>query len=173
MRDLFIIGLLIFSFISCQAQNDKRLKNEIFGALRIYQNDTIRARLKGIVRTDSMNIPESGYLIYKSYDKKDIIVQELKYYQAQSNTKHGYLTQNIYNEQGKLILYELSNMEGLQIERYKFDYNDVGLLTKKEGFGSGEIGITIKYYYSSTGQLIDKKAFRFEKEVKDYFKNMK
>ena len=128
MRDLFIIGLLIFSFIGCKAQNDKGLKNEKFGAFRIYQNDTIRDRLKEIVRTDSMNIPESGYLIYKSYDKKDTIVQELKYYQAQSNTKQGYLTQNIYNEQGKLILYELFNMEGLEIELYKFEYNDVGLL---------------------------------------------
>jgi hypothetical protein len=173
MRDLLITGLLIFSLISCNAQNDKAIKNEKFGAFRIYQNDTIRDRLKEIVRTDSMNIPESGYLIYKSYDKKDTIVQELKYFQAQNNTKYGYLTENIYNEQGRIILYELFNMEGLEIERYKFDYNNMGLLTKKEGFGSGEIGITIKYYYSSTGKLIDKKAFRFGKEVKDYFKTMK
>ena len=85
----------------------------------------------------------------------------------------GYLTQNIYNEQGKVILYELFNMEGLEIERYKFDYNKMGLLTKKGGFGSGEIGITIKYYYSKTGELIDKKAFRFGEEVKNYFKTMK
>ena len=101
------------------------------------------------------------------------IVQELKYYQAQNNTKHGYLTQNIYNEQGKVILYESFNLEGLVIERYKFDYNNLGLMTKKEGFGSGEIGITIKYYYSKTGELIDKKAFRFGEEVKNYFKTMK
>ncbi|MGE5437619.1 MAG: hypothetical protein ACM3O3_10360 [Syntrophothermus sp.] len=173
MRDLLIIGLLIFSFIGCKAQNDKAIKNEKFGAFKIYPNDTILARQKEIVRTDSLIIPESGYLIYKSFDKNDTIVQELKYYQAQNNTKQGYLTQNIYNEQGKIILYELFNMEGLEIERYKFEYNNMELLTKKEGFGSGEIGITIKYYYSPTGKLIDKKAFRFGKEVTDYFKTMK
>jgi len=146
MRDLLITGLLIFSLIGCNAQNDKAIKNGKFGAFRYYQNDTINARLKEIVRTDSMKIPESGYLIFKSYDNKDTIVQELKYYQAQNNTKNAYLTQNIYNEYGKIILYELFNMEGLEIERYKFDYNNLGLKTKKEGFGSGEIGITIKYY---------------------------
>jgi len=64
-------------------------------------------------------------------------------------------------------------MEGIEIERYKYDYNNNGLILKKEGFGSGEIGITIEYYYTDKGELIDRKAFRFGNEVKDYFKTMK
>jgi hypothetical protein len=131
------------------------------------ENDTIQTRLKDIVKTDTSK--NSCYLIYKSFDNRDSLVSELKYYQCQSNTKNGYLTRNIFNQKGKIILYELFNMEGLDIERYKFDYNNKGQLTKKKGFGSGEIGITIKYYYSNSGELIDKKAFRFGNEVKDYF----
>ena len=83
------------------------------------------------------------------------------------------MTRNIYNRDGKIILYELFNMEGIEIERYKSEYNNKGQVIKKEGFGSGEIGITIRYYYSNSGELTNKKAFRFENEVKDYFKPMK
>ncbi|MDD3281783.1 MAG: hypothetical protein PHC83_09485 [Bacteroidales bacterium] len=112
-------------------------------------------------------------MIFKSFDRLDSLVSELKYYQCQNNSKNGYLTRNIYNQKGNVILYELFNMEGLEIERYQFEYNNAGQITKKEGFGSGEIGILIRYYYSDYGKLIDKKAFRFGNEVKDYFKTMK
>ena len=168
MRYTLIIGLLIY-FSNCYAQTDNI--EHRFGQFRYYQNDTIQTRLKEIVRTDSSK--NSCNLIFKSFDKLDSLVSELNYYQCQNNTKNGYLTRNIYNRDGKIILYELFNMEGLEIERYKFDYNNKGQITKKEGFGSGETGITIKYYYSNSGELIDKKAFRFGNEIKDYFKTMK
>ncbi|VBB44196.1 exported hypothetical protein [uncultured Paludibacter sp.] len=168
MKLSLIFGLLI-SLSNCFAQ---KVDNENkFGQFKYYQNDTIQKRLKDIVRTDS--IKSSCDLFYKSYDRNDSLVSELKYFQCQSNTKNGYLTRNIYRKDGKIILYELFNMEGTEIERYKFDYNEKGKITKKEGFGSGEIGITIKYYYTDNGELIDKKAFRFGDEVKDYFKTMK
>ncbi|MFC0878833.1 hypothetical protein ACE01N_19715 [Saccharicrinis sp. FJH2] len=168
MRFSFIFGLLIF-FSSCYAQLDDN--EHKFGQFKYYQNDTIQTRLKDIVRTDS--IKSSCDLIYKSYDRNDSLVSELKYNQCQSNSKNGYLTRNIYRRDGKIILYELFNMEGNIIERYKFDYNNKGQIIMKEGFGSGEIGITIKYYYSDTDELIEKKAFRSGNEVKDYFKTMK
>ena len=168
MRYTFIIGLLIY-FSNCYAQIDNN--EHKFGQFIYYQNDTIQTRLKDIVKTDSSK--NSCYLIFKSFDKLDSLVSELKYYQCQNNTKNEYLTRNIYSQNGKVILSELFNMEGHEIERYKFDYNNAGQITKKEGFGFGEIGITIKYYYSDSGKLIDKKAFRFGNEVKDYFKTMK
>ncbi len=168
MRLTLIIGLLI-CFSNCYSQKDS--KGSRFGQFKYYHNDTIQNRLKDIVRTDS--IKKTCYLIFKSYDKSDSLVSELKYYQCQSNTKNGYLTRNIYSAEGKIILYELFNMEGIEIERYKFDYDNQGQIIIKEGFGSGEIGITIKYYYSDSGKLIGKKAFRFGNEVKDYFKTMK
>ncbi|WP_175402816.1 hypothetical protein [Mangrovivirga cuniculi] len=52
----------------------------------------------------------------------------------------------------------------------KFFYNNNGQIIKKSGFGSGEIGLTIKYFYSDNGELIDRKAFRIGTEVKDYYK---
>jgi hypothetical protein len=139
----------------------------------IYCNNWIFGFSIKLLYTDSIKNPDICYLIFNSFDKLDTLVSELKYYQCQNNTKNGYLTRNIYNKFGKIIIYELFNMEGLEIERYKFDYNDKGQLIQKEGFGSGEMGILIKYYYSTTGEMIDKKAFRFGKEEKDYFKTMK
>lgn len=168
MRFTLTIGLLIY-LSNCYAQIDN--SEHKFGQFRYYQNDTIQTRMKDIVRTDSSK--NSCYLIFKSFDRLDFLVAELKYYQCQNNTKNGYLTRNIYNQNGKIILYELFNMEGLEIERYKFDYNNAGQITKKEGFGSGEIGIVIRYFYSNSGELIDKKAYRCGNEVKDYFKTMK
>ena len=117
---------------SCYAQT--KVNDHKFGQFRYYQNDTIQARLKEIVRTDSIKNPDICSLIFKSFDKHDTLVAELKYYQCQNNTKNRYLTRNIYNKFGKIILYELFDMEGLEIERYKFDYNDKGQLIQKEGF---------------------------------------
>lgn len=169
MRHLLLIGIFSILLLSCQGQANKQdsTKHE-FGKFKFYQDNVVKTRLKEIVRTDTIK-EEIGYFIYKSYDVNDSLVRELMFYVFQDNTKSRYLTCNTYNEKGKIILYELFNIEGLKIEQYIYKYRADGLLWQKEGFGSGEIGITIKYYYSPKGKLIDKKAFRSGNEVLNYF----
>ena len=171
MRTLTIIGLLIISVYNSQSQNVININNPESGIFKFHENETIKKRLEMITRIDTLRNVENCYLIYKSYDLRDTIVQVLSYYQCQSNTSSGYLTRNIFNEKGSKILYEHFDMTGIPIEQYNFEYNDLGLLVMKKGFGSGEIGITIKYFYNESGTLIDKKAYRFEQEVKNYFEN--
>jgi hypothetical protein len=145
-------------------------KNDFrFGGFKFYTDKIIQNRLKEITRTDSIYTEESTYLIYKSYDANSIMVKELRYFQGQSNSKRAYLIRNVFNTEGKTILYELFNMEGETLERCKFKYNPHGFLIEKEGTRSGEPEITIKYFYSVTGKLIDKKAFQSGKEIIDYF----
>ena len=139
----------------------------------LYLSDSLQTQIEKIVRTDSMKSDDTSYYIYKSYDSRDSLVQELRYYTSQSNSDRGYLTRNIYNENGKILLYEHLSILGTAIERYKYTYNERGLLIKKEGFGSGEMGISIVYTYSKNGDLIDTKAYRSGQEVKNYFKNKK
>lgn len=170
MRHLLLIGIISILIFSCQRQTSK-LDNprHEFGEFKFSQDNEIKTRLKDIVKTDTIKEEETGYLIYKSYDVNDSLVRELSYYLAQNNTKSRYLTRNIYNEKGKIISYELFNVEGLKIEQYIYKYRTDGLLAQKEGFGSGEIGITINYFYSPKGKFIDKKAFRSGNEVLNYF----
>lgn len=85
-----------------------------------------------IVRTDSTYDNRTGQHIYNSFDKLDTLVQELKYNFFQSDTRRAYLTRNLYDRNGKIIIYELFNMEGKRLEGFKFRYNDKRLLTKKE-----------------------------------------
>ena len=169
MRHLLLTGIFSILIFGCQKQITKQDDpgNE-FGNFKFFQDKVIKTRLKEIVRTDTIK-DEIGYLIYKSYDVNDSLVRELSYYLVQNNTKSKYLTCNIYNEKGKIISYELFNIEGLKIEQYIYKYRTDGLLAQKEGFGSGEIGITINYLYSPKGKLIDKKAFRSGNEVLNYF----
>lgn len=171
MKHLLLTGIFSLLLLSCQKQANKQdsIKHE-FGNFKFFQDKIIKTRLREIVRTDTIK-EEIGYLIYKSYDVNDSLVRELSYYLAQDNTQSRYLTCNKYNEKGKIISYELFTVEGLKIEQYIYKYRADGLLAQKEGFGSGEIGITINYFYSSKGKLIDKKAFRSGNEVLNYFDN--
>ncbi|MDD4993757.1 MAG: hypothetical protein PHR83_16165 [Paludibacter sp.] len=166
MKHLLLTGIFSLSLLSCQRQVNKHdsIKHE-FGNFKFFQDKIIKTRLREIVRTDTIK-EEIGYLIYKSYDVNDSLVRELSYY-----PKSRYFTCNMYNENGKIISYELFTVEGLKIEQYIYKYRADGLLAQKEGFGSGEIGITINYFYSSKGKLIDKKAFRSGNEVLNYFDN--
>jgi len=160
MRHLLLIGIFSILIFGCQRQINKQdCPRHEFGEFIFYQDIAIKTRLKEIVKTDTIT-KEIGYLIYKSYDENDTLARELIYYLAQNNTKSRYLTCNTYNKKGKIILYELFNIEGLKIEQYNYKYRVDGLLDQKEGFGSGEIGITIKYFYSPKGKPINKKAFR-------------
>lgn len=171
MRHLLLIGIFSILIFGCQRQaNIQDSPKYKFGEFTFYQDNVIKTRLKEIIKTDTIK-EKIGYLIYKSYDANDSLVRELRYYLAQDNTKRRYLTCNTYNENGKLILYELFNIEGFKLEQYNYKYRADGLLDQKEGFGSGEIGITIKYYYSPEGKLINERAFRFGEEVINYSTN--
>jgi len=169
MKQLLLVGIFSILFFNCQRQINKQdSAGHEFGKFKFYQDNIIKSRLKEIVKTVTIK-EKTGYLIYKSYDVNDSLDRELIYYLAQDNTKRRYLTCNTYNNKGKIILYELFNMEGLKIEQYNYTYRKDGLLAKKESFGSGEIGIKIYYYYSPKGKLINKKAFRSGCEVLNYF----
>lgn len=108
MKLIIILGLL-FSLVSCQSPQQKSIDFEY------YQNDTILKLLKTVVRTDS--IKTTCYLTFKSFDKRDSLVTELNYYQCQNNSKDEYLNRRVYDRQGKLVLHQKFNMEGLELEK--------------------------------------------------------
>jgi hypothetical protein len=166
MKQISFILILSLLGLNCDHSN----KNDIrFGELKFYTNELIKKRLKEIIRTDSSSQNESSYIIYKAYDIENKIVRQLKYYQDQSNSQKGFLSRRIYNKNGGIILYELFNMRGIKLEQCNFEYNTKGLIIKKEWTDRDNIVITIKYFYSIYNELIDKKAFRFGKEIDDYF----
>ena len=163
--------LLLATSLFAQAQVVQQDKVPLRIPTNLY-SELIQNQLRKIVRTDSIQIPNDCYLVFQSFDSRDTMIQEIKYYQCQSNTKNGYCTRYIYNDNGQKILYEYSNMERLFIERFTYEYNSKGLLVKEEGFGSGDVGITIKYSYYKNNKLKKKKAYRSGKEVKNYFENV-
>jgi len=112
MRHITIPGLLVF-LACCYFPGPKGGQEP--GSFAYYQNDTIQKLLKGIVRTDSSET--TCYLTFRSFDKSDSLVTELKYYQCQDNSKAGYLTRSVYDQQGKLVLHETFNIEGFELER--------------------------------------------------------
>jgi hypothetical protein len=113
VRYIKILGLL-FYLAGCHSSANKAGQRP--GPFAYYTNDTIQKRLKEIVRTDSTTT--TCYLTFKSFDNRDSLVTELKYYQCQNNSKAGYFTRSVYNSMGKLILHETFNMEGLELERH-------------------------------------------------------
>jgi len=127
----FFILLWLFSCSFGQTVS-KRIVSKGLGLFEFYENDSVKIRMNEIVRTDSTYDNRTGQHIYNSFDKLDTLVQELKYNFFQSDTRRAYLTRNLYDRNGKIIIYELFNMEGKRLEGFKFRYNDKRLLTKKE-----------------------------------------
>lgn len=110
MKQVAIFWLTI-SLSGCHSSNlnDKQQQSWF----QYYQNDTIKELLKGIVRTDSTK--KTCYLIFKSFDKENSLIEDLQYYQCQNNSKAPYLTRKVYDKKGKLIFQEIFNMEGSEI----------------------------------------------------------
>lgn len=125
---------LLILFIVCGFAQTKNTASDFngLGLYKFYENDNIKVRLNEIVRTDSIYDNNIGHHIYKWFDKLDTLVQELKFNHFQSDTRRAYLTRHLYNKNGKIILYELFNMEGKLLEGFKYEYTVKGLLTKKE-----------------------------------------
>ncbi len=116
MRYLIILCLLIsFACDNSARQKAGQRSAQKTDYFDYFQNDTIESLLEGIVRTDS-NMT-GCYLTFRSFDKYDSLVTELKYYQCQNNAKDLYLTRTVYDRQRKMILREIFNMEGSLIGR--------------------------------------------------------
>jgi len=112
MKHIITIGLGAF-LVCCHSSRQKPAQKPTL--FEYYKNDTIRELLKAVIRTDSINT--TCYLTFKSFDQRDSLVTELNYYKCQNNSKAEYLIRNVYDRQGKLILREIFNMEGSEIER--------------------------------------------------------
>jgi hypothetical protein len=139
MRYLVIIFLLtLLQFCSAGQKKEAEKQLNGLGHFEFYQDELTKIRLREIVRTDSIYENETGLKFYKSFDKFDTLLLELKYNSFQSDTRRAYLTRNLYDRKGKIIIYELYNMEGKRLEGIKYNYNDKGLLTSTDKLGNDD-----------------------------------
>jgi hypothetical protein len=119
----------LFQFCNSGHKTKTEKHHDWQGLFKFYQDEWTKERLSEIVRTDSILENENRLKIFKSFDIVDSLILEMKYNTFQSDTRKPYLTRNLFNEKGKVIVYELYNMEGKRLEGFKYLYSEKGQMT--------------------------------------------
>ncbi len=170
--EIIIIGLLFTGLNNSFGMN---LRNHFkidtcftFTKVQLKQIDSIKNQLRDIVNVDTIYDRINDHYDIKMYNKDKKLSVSCNYSIGGAFRFYKYFD----NDKNEILSEAISEREGILIEQYLYQYSNGKIITKT-GYSSGEIGITLRYFYDSNWNLIDRKAYRCGKEEMNYFKTMK